>query len=105
MPKVDNWDRYLYLVFHSVEFEPRGCALRLHELDVFLGPNYLVTYHAAPIPALEQLRRNLERGGTKPENGPDHLLYHLLDLLVAEYLPAIERLDEAIDRAQDEVFR
>jgi magnesium transporter len=32
------------------------------------------------------------------------LLYHLLDLGVSDFLPAIERLDEAIDAAQDEVF-
>jgi magnesium transporter len=103
--KVDDWGDYLYLVFHSIEFDSRTGHLRLHELDVFLGKNYLVTYHAEPLGFLEQDRRNIERD---PENrmrhGTAHLLYHFLDMAVAEYLPVIEHLDLAIDDAQEEVF-
>jgi magnesium transporter len=105
VPKVDNWENYLYLVFHAIEFEPQGLTLNLRELDIFLGANYLVTYHAEPIPLLDQFRQNLGRDeGRRLEQGPDHLLYYLLDLAIADYLPAIEQLDEAIDQAQDEVF-
>lgn len=103
--KVDNWDRYLYLVFHSVEFNPEDHEIHLQELDIFLGANYLVTYHFVPMPVLDQLRKNLERdAGRSLEQGADHILYLALDLLVADYLPVIERLDDAIDSAQDEVF-
>jgi magnesium transporter len=105
VPKVDNWERYLYVVFQTVEFEPTELELRLHELDFFLGQNFLVTYHFEPMPALDQLRRTLERDdGQRLERGADHVLYLALDLLIADYLPVIELLDEAIDNAQDEVF-
>jgi magnesium transporter len=103
--KVDNWERYLYLVFHSVNFDAAKLELRLHELDLFLGHNYLVSYHFEPMTVLEQLRKNLERDeGRSLERGADHALYLILDLLIADYLPVIEHLDEAIDDAQDEVF-
>jgi len=106
VPKVDDWGGYLYLVVDTLDFDPETDDLRLHELDLFLGPNYLVTYHNEPTPVLERHRRNLER---EPEHrlqhGPSHLLYRLLDDVVAEFLPAIEHLDDAIDDAQDEVFR
>jgi len=105
IPKVDDWGEYLYIVFHSIDFDPKTDHLRLHELDIFLGRNYLVTYHNEPLRILEQDRRNIERD---PSNrlchGPDHLLYHFLDLAVAEYLPAIEHLDDSIDDAQEDVF-
>jgi magnesium transporter len=105
VPKVDNWENYLYLVFQSVDFDEDRHSLQLDELDIFLGKNYLVTYHFLAIPVLDQLRKNLEKdNGQRLANGPDHLLYYALDLLVAQYMPAIESLDEAIDRAQDEVF-
>ena len=78
----------------------------LHEIDFFLGRNYLVTYHNEPIPFLDQDRKNIERDpANRLRNGADHLLYHFLDLAVADFLPAIEHLDDAIDCAQDEVFR
>lgn len=105
LPKVDDWGSYLYIVFHTIDFDPRNDGLRLHELDIFLGPNYVVTYHAEPMHVLDDLRRNIERDPTnRLRHGADHLLYHILDLSVAEYLPAIEHLDETIDKIQDEVF-
>jgi magnesium transporter len=105
VPKIDDWDQYLYIVVDTIDFDPRTDELRLHELDLFLGRNYLVTYHNEATEVLERHRRNLER---EPENrlkfGPSHLLYRLLDEVVAEFLPAIVHLDNEIDDAQDEVF-
>jgi len=105
VPKIDDWVSYLYLVFSSIDFDPETDALRIHELDIFLGPKYLLTYHNEPIAVLERHRKNIEHN---PEHrlrqGVDHLLYQLLDMAVGDFLPAIEHLDEAIDRAQDEVF-
>lgn len=104
VPKVDDWGEYLTIVFHAIEFDPKTLALVPHEIDIFLGRNYLVTYHSAKLPLLDRLRQLIEHDGAKLERGPDHLLYHLLDFGVADFLPAIERLDDAIDAAQDEVF-
>ncbi|MGE3822200.1 MAG: magnesium transporter CorA family protein [Isosphaeraceae bacterium] len=105
IPRVDDWERYLYIVFHSIDFDARSAQLRPHELDVFLGPNFLVTYHNEPLGFLEHDRRNIERDPTnRMRHGPDHLLYRLLDLAVAEIVSAIETLDESIDALQDDVF-
>jgi magnesium transporter len=104
-PKLDDWGEYLGLVFHTVDFNPVTDALQLHELDAFLGPNYLVSYHIESLPAIDRLRQLLERdSGQRLAQRPDLLLYHVLDLGVADYLPAFEHLDEAIDDAQNEVF-
>lgn len=105
IPRVDDWGSYLYLVFNSIDFDPETDDARLHELDLFLGWNYLVSYHTEPLPLLDQHRKNIERDpGNRLRHGADHLLYHLLDLIVAEFMPALEHLDEAIDAAQAEVF-
>jgi len=105
VPKIDDWNRYLYIVVDTLDFEPETDEIRLHELDIFLGKNYLVTYHNESIEVLERHRRHLEREPeTRLQFGPSHLLYRLLDEVVAEFLPAIEHLDRGIDEAQDEVF-
>jgi magnesium transporter len=105
VPRVDDWGEYLYIVFHSIEFEPEGDELLLHEVDIFLGRNYVLTYHTEPLGFLEQDRRNIERDPVnRLRHGADHLLYHFLDAAVAEFVPAIEHLDVAIDEAQEEVF-
>ena len=107
IPKVDDWEKYLYTVFHALEYDPSAPdeGLRLREVDVFLGANYLVTYHTDPIAAIENVRQALERdAGHRLKRGADHVLYLLLDRSVADYMTAIQQLDEAIDDAQDEVF-
>lgn len=106
VPRVDDWTEYLYVVFHSIDFDPETDHLRLHEVDIFLGRNYLVTYHNEPLGFLERDRRNIERDpANRMRHGSDHLLYRFLDAAVDEYMPAIEHLDEAIDEAQEQVFR
>jgi magnesium transporter len=105
VPKVDDWGKYLYIVVDTIDFDPETDELRLHELDLFLGTNYLVTYHNESTEVLERHRRNIEREpDSRLKSGPAHLLYRLLDEVVAEFLPAIEHLDNEIDDAQDEVF-
>jgi magnesium transporter len=106
VPKVDDWGQYLYIVVDTIDFDPATDEMRLHELDLFLGPNYLLTYHNEPTEVLERHRRNIEREpSNRLQHGPAHLLYRILDEVVDEFLPAIEHLDTVIDDAQDEIFR
>ena len=105
VPKVDDWGKYLYVVVDTIDFDPESDNLRLHELDIFLGANFLVTYHNQAAEVLERHRRNLEREPeTRLRSGPAHVLYRMLDEVVGEFIPAIEHLDDEIDEAQDEVF-
>ena len=105
VPRVDDWGNYLYLCIDTLDFHPETDELQLHELDLFLGANYLLTYRHEPIEVLDRHRLLVEREpDERLKHGPSHLLYHLLDDVVAEFLPAIEHLDDAIDDAQDEVF-
>src|SRR5262249_9154855 len=75
VPKVDDWGPYLYIVFRVPRVEPGTEVLELHELDIFLGPNYLVTFHVAPMEILETERASIARDPRdRLRHGPDHLL-------------------------------
>ncbi len=105
VPKLDDWGEYLYVVMHAVTFDQRnGGELATHELDVFLGPNYIVTHHDGPIPALERVRSTIQRDERYTRSGVDHLLYRIADEVVASYMPVVEEIDLAIDQAEDEIF-
>ena len=102
VPKIDDWDGYLYLVFHASRIDPETDDLRLQELDVFLGPNYLVTYHEEPLEFLTDARRAIEADPRdRMKDGADHLLFRFLDRSVDQSLDAIETLDDRIDDLQD----
>jgi magnesium transporter len=104
-PKVDDWDDYIYLVLNAMVFDATdGLSLTTKELDVFLGKNYVVTHHDEPIASVEKARAAFFRDRRYTSHGPDHLLYKLIDDLVAEYMPIVEAIDDQIDRVEDEVL-
>ena len=105
VPRVDDWQEYLYLVLHAVVFEQRdGPHIDTLELDVFQGPNYVVTHHDVPIPAIDQVWARCQRDERLVRAGADHLFYELADHLVARYMPVTEALDDAIDELEIEIF-
>jgi magnesium transporter len=105
VPKVDDWGQYIYLVLHAIVFDPLNDEpLTTLELDMFLGRNYLVTYQAQPLVAVDRVWAACQRDERHLQHGVGHLLYKVADELVADYMPAIERIDEAIDQIEDQVF-
>ncbi|MFC1467011.1 MAG: magnesium/cobalt transporter CorA [Candidatus Brachytrichaceae bacterium NZ_4S206] len=104
VPKVDDWGTYLYIVMHAVHFEHGKDYLETRELDIFVGPNYLVTYRTEEIRALEQQWRVTQRDARHTRRGVDYLLYELCDAIATDYLPVMDTMDEAVDLLQDEVF-
>jgi magnesium transporter len=105
VPKVDDWGRYLTVTLHAVKFDPGGEEpVDTLELDVFLGPNYVVTYHRQPIAALDEVGALVQRDERRLQQGPARLLYLLIDELIADYMPVIEQIDEKVDRIEDEIF-
>jgi magnesium transporter len=64
----------------------------------------MVTHHDQTISAIERVWDIVHRDYRHLKNGSDHLLYRLTDEVVASYMPAVEAIDEEIDRAEDQVF-
>lgn len=104
LPKVDDWGDYLYIVLDALDFSPQSGELRQVELDVFLGTNYIVTHHDEPILALERAWDSCQRDVRYLQNGADHLLYRLVDYVVAGYMPIVEQMDREIDEIEDRLF-
>lgn len=105
VPKVDDWGDYLYIVLQSMMInEGQDYHIDTLELDVFLGENFLVTHHDQKLDLIEHLWMTVQRDERHLRSGPDHLLYRLVDELATGYMKLVERLDEAIDALEDEIF-
>ena len=105
VPRVDDWRDYLYIVIHAVQLtNGKDLDLTTLELDVFLGKNYMVTHHDDEIPAVEHLWTTLQGNERHFRHGIDHLLYRLIDDVVASYMPVIDHLDDEIDDMEEEIF-
>ena len=106
VPRLDDWADYLYIVFNYMDVKKNGDGWesRVDELDIFLGRNYIVTHHDEPITAIQDTWISCDRDPRTLQEGADHLLYKIADYLISEYMPVVEKIDDAIDQIEDQVF-
>ena len=100
--KVDVAGDTMHLVMFALAYEGR---LETVELDIVLGPRYLLTSHPAGWRPHEM--ENIRRLGVDHflSQGPDFLLYAVVDALVDGYFPVMDSLGNQIDELEDEVVR
>jgi magnesium transporter len=104
VPKVDDWEQYLYIAMHAISFTSGGDDIEAIELDTFLGKNYIVTHHDLPIQSLDRIWDTCTRDLRHFKQGADHILYKLTDELIVDYMNVVESLDEEIEMVEDKVF-
>lgn len=104
VPKVDDWERYLYIALHAISFTRGEEDIEGIELDIFLGDNFVVTHHDLPIDALNRVWDSCTRDARHFKRGADHVLYKLTDELIVDYMQVVETLDEEIELVEDEVM-
>jgi magnesium transporter len=105
VPKIDDWDSYLYLVLHAVNLQPNGTEpLSTRELDVFIGRNYVVTLHDQPIEPLDRVWSTCLRDERAAARGAAHLLYHVIDEVVAGHMPLVDGIDERMEGIEEQIL-
>src|SRR6476660_2817619 len=82
-PKVDEYDGYLFIVLHFPVFDKRVNRLNAAEVDIFVGPDFLVTL---PNEGLQPLQYVFDRCRTNEDvredmfnKGAGYLLYKVVD--------------------------
>lgn len=106
-PKMDDYQEYLFLVVHAVAMREQKKAKELAtlELNIFIGQNYVVTFHKEPIVGIAQVRDSVQKKTPMLMGGTSDILAHsLLDHLVDSYLPVIHEYDVMIDGLEKHMF-
>ena len=107
-PKIDVYDEYLFIVLHFPVFDPQAGRLGTGELDLFVGPGYLVTIPNQPLQPVEYL---FERCRAKEEmreqlfsRGSGYLLYRLVDDSFDYCFPMLRKIGNKLDALEDDIF-
>jgi magnesium transporter len=105
-PKIDDWGDYIYLVLNIMNYKQMDGIFEseIDELDIFLGRNFVVTFHDQLLSSIEDAWSACQRDLRHLQDGPDHLLYRVTDALVMSYMPLVEQIDRQIDQIEDQVF-
>src|SRR5436190_8061252 len=86
-PKMEEYEHFFLLVFHTVALDATKQALITRELDIFVGTNYLITVHTESIGEIVEAEQRWKRNSAQLEKGIGILLYLLLDTIVDRYFP------------------
>jgi magnesium transporter len=104
-PKVDDYETYIFGIVHGIRFDAPTDQFITRELDIFLGPNYLVTHHNGPMRSITAIREQCNKGlQAAMPRGPDFLLHQILDQLFDHYFPSLDSIEDKIQLIQVEVF-
>jgi magnesium transporter len=101
-PKIDDYPSYLYVVVHGIGSARRN-KLALVEVDVVIGPTWLVTYDRDGLVS-HDLAAALDHAPRMLGKGVAWLAHAVLDRVVDRYLPVIDQLDREIDDLEQDVL-
>src|SRR4029079_3078402 len=103
-PKVEEFPGYLYLIVHGVKADTSPDHFNTIELDAFLGPNYVITYHHDEFRSIDNVKQQVHTSPIACQRGAAFLLHQILDQIVDYYSPVLDDFDERIDQLEADIF-
>ncbi len=107
-PKLDSYDDYIFIVLQFPVFEKAQGRLISAELDLFVGPDYILTLPNEPIPPLDSLFERYSEREEQRESvfskGSGYLLYKLVDSCVDASFPMLRKIGLKLERIEDDIF-
>ena len=107
-PKLDQYDDYVFIVLHFPLFEKETGRLLTAEMDLFMGPDYLITLPNIPLPPITSMfERYREKEDLRRDvfsKGPGYLLYKIVDTAVDASFPMLRKTAIKLDRIEDDIF-
>ncbi|MDP9228440.1 MAG: magnesium transporter CorA family protein, partial [Actinomycetota bacterium] len=107
-PKIDKYDDYLFIVLNFPVFDRERGRLGSGELDLFVGPGFLITIPNQPLQPVEYL---FERCRQKEElrdqlfaRGSGYLLYRIVDDCFDYCFPMLRKIGSKLDALEEEIF-
>lgn len=105
VPKINDWGEYIYLVTQTLlENNQPEEQFSLQEVDLFLGPNYLVSYHQTECATIDIVWNHVQKLPRYSEQGAVHLLYLLYDEIANSFFKLTDHIVQQLSEIEDELF-
>src|SRR2546430_9566891 len=101
----DRFSPYLFMVIHAVDYSRKDGVFATSELNFFLGKNFLVTYHEAPLRSVQVTGERCLKSTVHIARAPDRVAHTLLDSIVENYKPALDELSLEIGELENEAVQ
>jgi magnesium transporter len=91
----------LFVVVQTVELA--GNELKIGEVDIFVGRNYVLTVRHAER-GFQDVRARAEREPELLKHGSGYVLYALMDAVVDRYFPVLDTIEMELERVEEQLF-
>ncbi|NBO92875.1 MAG: magnesium and cobalt transport protein CorA [Planctomycetia bacterium] len=110
LPKVEEFPDYLFVIVNPllpdnatqiinyVDHKPNT------QLSAVLTHTLLITHHYEPLQTITKLRDYMQRHNDHADRGPDFIFHLILDEMVDDYIPVLDRIEFTLDDLETEVF-
>jgi len=103
-PKVEDFERYLYVLANGVHWQPPASQIELRELDLVFGEKFLITHHTGPMRAIDGVAQELRRSPRLMVKGIPWLAHSILDHMVDNLAPVMDAFDDQIEQLETDVI-
>jgi magnesium transporter len=101
-PKIEEYGDVLFAVLHMVE--PEDDKLRVGEVAIFAGRNYVLSVRSGAAKGFQDVRARAEQEPELLKRGPGYVLYALMDAVVDRYFPLLDALESELERIEEQIF-
>ncbi len=101
-PKLAQYGETLFVVARTAQLI-RG-RISFGETHFFVGKGYIVSVRHGTSTSYAPVRQQWETSPMALAKGEDFILYALLDFIVDNYMPVLERIQEEVDDIEDRVL-
>ena len=93
-PKIDDFDDYLFIIVHGINYHIESDVVETTELHLFMGKNYVVTSHDVPMRSASSILERVRKDGRPMRGGVDFFAHDFIDALVDNILPTIDEMND-----------
>jgi magnesium transporter len=101
-PKIEEYGNSLFAVIQTIQF--KGDELQVGEVDIFVGPNYILSVRVKTEPGFQNVRDRAESEPYLLKNGAAYVFYALMDTVVDRYFPVLDALESKLEAIEEQIF-
>ncbi|HEY2968191.1 MAG TPA: magnesium/cobalt transporter CorA [Casimicrobiaceae bacterium] len=101
-PKIEEYGDSLFVVVQTIEL--KADDLNVGEVDIFVGPNYILSIRRHTEKGFQEVRARCEREPQLLKNGSGYVLYALMDAVVDRYFPVLDALESALEQIEEQIL-
>ena len=101
-PKIEEYGNSLFAVLQTIEI--KGDELQVGEVDIFVGPNYILSVRLHSERGFTEVRARCEREPHLLKHGAAYVFYALMDAVVDRYFPILDALESELEQIEEQTF-